>query len=151
MTRSEVLYNSYCADYGNVYVAPYYVGNIPSGLPLVDSQASELLMPINPVTGHRDGDLSRLFNPMTSASEKELIMSNLQTIKGNDSRKGLSDEDIMLMIPSKYISDPVEINQYLDELKGYRDALLIKDDDNEDDNSPAPVDPPAGNGDNDTL
>lgn len=151
MTRSQILYDNYSSIYGDNYVAPAYVGNIPSGLPLVDYKASELLMPINPVTGHRDGDLSRLFNPMTPASEKELIMSNLQTLKSNDSRKGLSDEDIMLMIPSKYISDPVEINQYLDELKGYRDALLIKDDDNEDDNSPAPADPPAGNGDNDTL
>lgn len=151
MTRSQILYDNYSSIYGDDYVAPAYVGNIPSGLPLVDYKASELLMPINPVTGHRDGDLSRLFNPMTSTSEKELIMSNLQLLKSNDSRKGLSDEDIMLMIPSKYISDPVEINQYLDELKGYRDALLIKDDDNEDDNSPAPADPPVGNGDNDTL
>ena len=151
MTRSQILYDNYSSIYGDDYVAPAYVGNIPSGLPLVDYKASELLMPINPVTGHRDGDLSRLFNPMTPASEKELIMSNLQTFKCSNSSKGLSDDDILMMIPSKYISDPVEINQYLDELKGYRDALLIKDDDNEDDNSPAPADPPAGNGDNGTL
>lgn len=158
MTRSEVLYNSYCADYGNNYVAPDYVGNIPSGLPIVDYKASELLMPINPVTGHRDGDLSRLFNPMTPASEKELIMSNLQVLKSNDSRKGLTDEDILMMIPSKYISDPVEINQYLEELKGYRDALLIKDDDDKDNDSSNDVNPPVDNvsadspnGDNGTL
>lgn len=151
MTRSQILYDNYSSIYGDDYVAPAYVGNIPSGLPLVDATASELLMPINPVTGHRDGDLSRLFNPMTPASEKELIMSNLQTFKCSNSSKGLSDDDILMMIPSKYISDPVEINQYLDELKGYRDALLIKDDDDKDDDSSAPVDSPAGNGDNDTL
>lgn len=151
MTRSQILYDNYSSIYGDNYVAPAYVGNIPSGLPLVDYKATELLMPINPVTGHRDGDLSRLFNPMTPVSEKELIMSNLQMLKSNDSRKGLTDADILMMIPSKYISDPVEINQYLDELKGYRDALLIKDDDDKDDDSSAPADLPAGNGDNDTL
>lgn len=151
MSRSEVLYNSYCAEYGNVGVVPDYVCNIPVGLPLVDTLASDLLMPVNPVTGHRDGDLSRLFNPTTPSSEKELIISNLQTLKCNNSRKGLTDDEILMMIPSKYISDPVEINKYLDELKGYRDALLVKDDDNKDDDSPAPADPPVGNGDNDTL
>lgn len=151
MLRSEVLYNNYCAEYGNECVSPDYVCNIPVGLPLVDTLASDLLMPVNPVTGHRDGDLSRLFNPMTPASEKELIISNLQTLKCNNSSKGLTDDEILMMIPSKYISDPVEINKYLDELKGYRDALLVKDDDNKDDDSPAPADPPVGNGDNGTL
>lgn len=151
MTRSQILYDNYSAVYGDNCLIPDYVCNIPVGLPLVDCQASELLMPINPVTGHRDGDLSRLFNPTTPASEKELIISNLQTLKCSNSSKGLTDDEILMMIPSKYISDPVEINKYLDELKGYRDALLVKDDDNKDDNPSAPANPLAGNGDNGTL
>ena len=145
MTRSQILYDNYSAVYGDNYVVPDYVCNIPVGLPLVDCQASELLMPINPVTGHRDGDLSRLFNPTTPASEKELIISNLQILKCSNSSKGLTDDEILMMIPSKYISDPVEINKYLDELKGYRDSLLIKHDNEKNDDSSNDVNPPVNN------
>lgn len=122
--RSSIIFNQYVSEPIKDNVIPNFVGNVAVGLPIVESEAAETLLPINPVTGYRDSDLSRLFNPLVSRTEKELIISNLQEIKSHNSTKGLSDEDILMMIPSKYISDPIEINRYLEELKGYRDALL---------------------------
>lgn len=122
--RSSIIFNQYVADDSPSNIAPDFVGNVPTSMPICETESVELLSPINPVTGHRDGDLSRLFNPLVSRSEKELIISNLQELKSRNSTKGLSDDDILMMIPSKYISDPVEINRYLEDIKEYRDALL---------------------------
>lgn len=125
--RSSIIFNQYVADDSPSNIAPDFVGNVPTSMPICETESVELLSPINPVTGHRDGDLSRLFNPLVSRSEKELIISNLQELKSRNSTKGLSDDDILMMIPSKYISDPVEINRYLEEVKEYRDALLSEE------------------------
>ena len=47
-------------------------------------------------------------------------MSQLATIKGVSSPAGLSDDDILSLIPSRYMSDPVELERYreiVDELR----------------------------------
>ena len=47
-------------------------------------------------------------------------MSQLATIKGVSSPRGLSDEDILSLLPSRYMSDPVEMERYrelVDELR----------------------------------
>lgn len=85
-----------------------------------ESHLYETLCPINPLTGHRDSMLSRLFSGNVSDSEKQLILSQLVTLKGVNSPRDLSDEDLISLIPSRYMSDPVEMERYralVDELR----------------------------------
>lgn len=85
-----------------------------------ESHLYETLCPINPLTGHRDSMLSRLFSGNISDTEKQLILSQLVTLKGVNSPRDLSDEDLISLIPSRYMSDPVEMERYralVDELR----------------------------------
>lgn len=85
-----------------------------------ESHLYETLCPINPLTGHRDSMLSRLFSGNVSDTEKQLILSQLSTLKGVNSPRDLSDEDLISLIPSRYMSDPVEMERYralVDELR----------------------------------
>lgn len=85
-----------------------------------ESHLYETLCPINPLTGHRDSMLSRLFSGDVSDTEKQLILSQLATLKGVNSPRDLSDEDLISLIPSRYMSDPVEMERYravVDELR----------------------------------
>lgn len=85
-----------------------------------ESHLYETLCPINPITGHRDSMLSRLFSGNVSDTEKQLILSQLATLKGVNSPRDLSDEDLIALIPSRYMSDPVEMERYravVDELR----------------------------------
>lgn len=85
-----------------------------------ESHLYESLCPINPLTGHRDSMLSRLFSGNVSDTEKQLILSQLVTLKGVNSPRDLSDEDLISLIPSRYMSDPVEMERYralVDELR----------------------------------
>ena len=85
-----------------------------------ESHLYETLCPINPLTGHRDSMLSRLFSGNVSDTEKQLILSQLATLKGVNSPRDLSDEDLIALIPSRYMSDPVEMERYrafVDELR----------------------------------
>ena len=85
-----------------------------------ESHLYETLCPINPLTGHRDSMLSRLFSGNVSDTEKQLILSQLATLKGVNSPRDLSDEDLISLIPSRYMSDPVEMERYralVDELR----------------------------------
>ena len=81
----------------------------------------ETLCPINPLTGHRDSMLSRLFSNDVSDSEKQLIMSQLASLKGVSSPSDLSDDDILSLLPSRYMSDPVEIDRYRELVDQLRD------------------------------
>lgn len=104
---------------------PLEVNGINNGLSVVDGSVFDTVCPVNPVTGHRDSMLSRLFSGDVSDSEKQLILSQLAVIKGVSSPAGLSDDDILSLIPSRYMSDPVEIDRYkslVDELRKLRDA-----------------------------
>ncbi len=85
-----------------------------------ESHLYDTLCPINPITGHRDSMLSRLFSGNVSDTEKQLILSQLATLKGVNSPRDLSDEDLISLIPSRYMSDPVEMERYralVDELR----------------------------------
>ena len=85
-----------------------------------ESHLYDTLCPINPITGHRDSMLSRLFSGNVSDTEKQLILSQLATLKGVNSPRDLSDEDLIALIPSRYMSDPVEMERYravVDELR----------------------------------
>ena len=85
-----------------------------------ESHLYDTLCPINPLTGHRDSMLSRLFSGNVSDTEKQLILSQLATLKGVNSPRDLSDEDLISLLPSRYMSDPVEMERYralVDELR----------------------------------
>lgn len=96
-----------------------------------DKHIYETLCPINPLTGHRDSMLSRLFSNDVSDSEKQLIMSQLAKLKGVSSPADLSDDDILSLLPSRYMSDPVEMERYRELVDQLRDI----------DSEPAPADP----------
>ena len=96
-----------------------------------DKHIYETLCPINPLTGHRDSMLSRLFSNDVSDSEKQLIMSQLAKLKGVSSPADLSDDDILSLLPSRYMSDPVEMERYRELVDQLRDI----------DSESAPADP----------
>ena len=117
----------------------YHIGNIPDDVCGISTQSVisedkhiyETLCPINPLTGHRDSMLSRLFSNDVSDSEKQLILSQLAKLKGVSSPAELSDEDILSLLPSRYMSDPVEMERYREFVDQLREV----------DSDPAPADP----------
>lgn len=131
---------SYNDRYLNLMPADCYnIGEIPAAVCGVstesvisdDRHVYETLCPINPLTGHRDSMLSRLFSNDVSDSEKQLIMSQLAKLKGVSSPADLSDEDILSLLPSRYMSDPVEMERYREFVDQLRDI----------DSDPEPVEP----------
>lgn len=118
-----------------VPAVPVEVNGINNGLSVVDGSLFDTVSPVNPVTGHRDSMLSRLFSGDVSDSEKQLILSQLAEVKGVSSPAGLSDDDILSLVPSRYMSDPVELERYravVDELRALADSSGSE---------PAPVEP----------
>lgn len=118
-----------------VPAVPVEVNGINNGLSIVDCSLFDTVSPVNPVTGHRDSMLSRLFSGNVSDSEKQLILSQLAEVKGVSSPAGLSDDDILSLVPSRYMSDPVELERYravVDELRALADSSGSE---------PAPVEP----------
>lgn len=114
---------------------PVEVNGINNGLSVVDGSLFDTVSPVNPVTGHRDSMLSRLFSGDVSDSEKQLILSQLAEVKGVSSPAGLSDDDILSLVPSRYMSDPVELERYravVDELRALAESSGSE---------PAPVEP----------
>lgn len=106
-----------------------------------DKHIYETLCPINPLTGHRDSMLSRLFDNNVSDSEKQLILSQLAKLKGVSSPADLSDDDILSLLPSRYMSDPVEMERYrelVDQLREVDSDSTPADPAHAD---PAPADP----------
>lgn len=99
---------------------PDFVGNSAVGVSPVQSELYETMCPVNPVTGFRDNALSRLFAPEVSNTEKQFILQNLTELQGVSSPKDLSDSEILSLIPSRYASDPVELQRYRDMV----DALI---------------------------
>ena len=110
---------------------PVSVNGLNNGLSIVDDELFVTICPINPLTGHRDDMISRLFSGDTTDSERQLILSQLANIKGVSSPAGLSDDDILSLIPSRYMSDPVEMERYREFVDQLRDV----------DSEPAPVEP----------
>lgn len=91
---------------------PESVNNLPNSFTLVEDDLFKTIAPINPVTGYRDNVLSRLFSPLVSNEEKNLILSNLAQVKGKSSPKDLTNEELLALIPPRYLSDPVELDNY---------------------------------------
>lgn len=120
--RSSVLYgNQSCIVSINLY--PTFVNSIPTGESIVDDSLVSLMSPVNPLTGFRDDTLTRLMSPNTPTKEREFILNNLAHLKGYDSPASLTVQDILEVLPSRYIHDPVEISRYEEYIKSMLDDL----------------------------
>ena len=143
-SRASVLYgNQSCIVSINLY--PTSVNSIPTGESIVDDSLVSLMSPVNPLTGFRDDTLTRLMSPNTPTKEREFILNNLSHLKGYDSPASLTVQDILDVLPSRYIQDPVEISRYEEYIKSMLDELKQPKDDvvpptsESDDSSPDPV------------
>lgn len=120
--RSSVLYgNQSCIVSINLY--PTSVNSIPTGESIIDDSLVSLMSPVNPLTGFRDDTLTRLMSPNTPTKEREFILNNLAHLKGYDSPSSLTVQDILDVLPSRYIQDPVDISRYEDFVKSMLDDL----------------------------
>lgn len=142
--RASVLYgNQSCIVSINLY--PTSVNSIPTGESIVDDSLVSIMSPVNPLTGFRDDTLTRLMSPNTPVKEREFILNNLSHLKGYDSPASLTVQDILEVLPSRYIQDPVEISRYEEYIKSMLDELKQPKDDvvsptsESDDPSPDPV------------
>lgn len=138
LTRAEILYQNQRAESHISREIPLEVNGLVTGDSIVDSSLTDTIQPINPVTGWRDNAISRLMSPNTPNVERELILSSLAKQKGYDSPKELSDDDLLDILPSRYSTDPVELErfkEFVDELRN------VEDNEPTDPVEPAPVDP----------
>ena len=120
LTRADVLYQNQRATPSSGRFVPYSVNGCLTGVSIVDSSLTETIQPINPVTGWRDNSISRLMSSNTPNVERELILKSLTKMKGYNSPKELTDDDLLEILPSRYANDPVELEyfkEYVDSLK----------------------------------
>nr|DAX45665.1 MAG TPA: hypothetical protein [Microviridae sp.] len=138
LTRAEILYQNQRSESSVSREIPLDVNGIVTGASVVDASLTDTIQPINPVTGWRDNAISRLMSPNTPSVERELILSSLAKQKGYNSPKELSDDDLLEILPSRYSTDPVELErfkEFVDELRNVEDnepTALVE---------PAPVEP----------
>lgn len=120
--RSSILYSNQSSDVIiNIY--PDSVLSVPTGKSIVDDSLVSLMYPVNPLTGFRDDTLTRLMSSSTPVKEREFILNNLSHLKGYDSPSSLTVQDILEVLPSRYIQDPVEISRYEEYIKSMLDDL----------------------------
>lgn len=120
--RSSILYSNQSSDVIiNIY--PDSVLSVPTGKSIVDDSLVSLMSPVNPLTGFRDDTLTRLMSSSTPVKEREFILNNLSHLKGYDSPSSLTVQDILEVLPSRYIQDPVEISRYEEYIKSMLDDL----------------------------
>lgn len=138
LSRADILYQNQRAESHIFREIPLDVNGVVTGESIVDSNLTDTIQPVNPVTGWRDNSISRLMSPNTPNVERELILSSLAKQKGYNSPKELSDDDLFEILPSRYSTDPVELErfkEFVDELRNVDDVEPT------DPVDPAPVDP----------
>lgn len=138
LSRAEILYQNQRSNVSVSREIPLDVNGVVTGESIVDSNLTETIQPVNPVTGWRDNSISRLISPNTPNVERELILSSLAKQKGYNSPKELSDDDLLEILPSRYSTDPVELErfkEFVDELRN------VEDTEPTDPVEPAPVEP----------
>ena len=138
LTRAEVLYQNQRAESHIFREIPIDVNGVVTGESIVDASLTDTIQPINPVTGWRDNAISRLMSSNTPNVERELILSSLAKQKGYNSPKELSDDDLLDILPSRYSTDPVELERFKDFVDELRN---VEDNEPTDPVEPAPVDP----------
>ena len=143
LSRADSLYQNQRAESHIFREIPLDVNGVVTGESIVDSNLTDTIQPVNPVTGWRDNSISRLMSPNTPNVERELILSSLAKQKGYNSPKELSDDDLFEILPSRYSTDPVELErfkEFVDELRSVDD---VEPTDPVDPASLDPVSPPA--------
>ena len=138
LTRAEILYQNQRSESSVSREIPLAVNGIVTGESVVDASLTDTIQPINPVTGWRDNAISRLMSPNTPNVERDLILTSLAKQKGYNSPKELSDDDLLEILPSRYSTDPVELErfkEFVDELRS------VEDNEPTDPVEPAPVEP----------
>lgn len=138
LTRAEILYQNQRSESSVSREIPLEVNGLVTGESIVDASLTDTIQPINPVTGWRDNAISRLMSPNTPNVERDLILTSLDKQKGYNSPKELSDDDLLEILPSRYSTDPVELErfkEFVDELRN------VDDTEPTDPVEPAPVEP----------
>ena len=79
----------------------------------------EVTNPIDPRTGFPISDLGLYFNSQISDDVKELIAKNLQRLGVVNSTQGLTDEQLISVLPSRYTQRLGEISQWRDQLERF--------------------------------
>ena len=123
LTRADILYQNQRATPSPGRFVPDAVNGCITGQSIVDSSLADTIQPINPLTGWRDNSFSRLMSPNTPNVERELILKSLTKMKGYNSPKELTDDDLLDILPSRYSNDPVELEYF----KEYVDSLQNPD------------------------
>lgn len=138
LSRADILYQNQRSESHISREIPIEVNGVVTGDSIVDASLTDTIQPINPVTGWRDNAISRLMSPTTPNVERELILSSLAKHKGYNSPKELSDDDLLEILPSRYSTDPVELERFKEFVDDLRNAEDIETTDSVE---PAPVDP----------
>lgn len=116
--------------------------SVSDGKGIYDKDEVNHRYPINPVTGLPDVEVSTLLSPTVTESEKAAILNRLTTVKGSYLPSGMSDEDILTLVPSRYLTnDPLDVQAWRDyigklvkddeDMRKY-EALMSSEDDNKD-------------------
>lgn len=95
-------------------------------LSLLPTQEADASNPLNEVTGLRDSQLTRVFDPDLSPLEKQRIMSSLQRMP-TAKRNNLSDKDLIALLPSRYNTAMIDDAKYAEYLRGMVDSENVTD------------------------
>lgn len=79
----------------------------------------EVTNPIDPKTGFPISDLGLYFNSQVSDDVKELIAKNLQRLGVTNSTQGLTDEQLISVLPSRYTQRFGEVSEWRDQLERF--------------------------------
>lgn len=77
------------------------------------NKLSDVLFPVDPVTGNPDNMVDKLISPNVNSMEKERILSFMQKMPASK-RNNLSDQELMDMLPSRYNSTLTDIDKVRD-------------------------------------
>lgn len=70
----------------------------------------DIIDPINPVTGHRDGLIDRYMNQNLSQAERDAVAAYLKDM-GKGAIRNLSDKELMEALPSRYLNSLVDFDR----------------------------------------
>lgn len=79
----------------------------------------EVTNPVDPKTGFPISDLGLYFNSQVSDDVKELIAKNLQRLGVVNSTQGLTDEQLISVLPSRYTQRLGEVSKWRDQLERF--------------------------------
>lgn len=112
--RASILY-SYASNY--VDDSTYMDGVESKGV--YDPEQVNSVYPINPLTGLPDTDGGKVADPSLTHYEREKVMSRLAGMsegRGSYLPSNLSDEEVLSLVPPRYVQDAVDVQRWRDYL-----------------------------------